>query len=88
MPESDESQVVRRRHLGLKIIAGSAICLILFLGLCQLGFHLDRNIHDGAPSTIDAIGGFGFLLSAIALIIGVVVALVEGIYRIFDKPKP
>ncbi|WP_353070242.1 hypothetical protein RBB75_08990 [Tunturibacter empetritectus] len=80
MSEPTESPVKRfRRNLGLKMVAVGAVGLTLFFGLCQLGFYLGRNVHDGAPSGIDTLGGFGFLLSAILFLVGILVAIVEAI---------
>jgi hypothetical protein len=77
-----------RRITGLKIVAGAAFGLVLSLGLCKVGFYLDRNVHDGAPSTIDAIGGLGFVLSVIALSVGVLITVIEAILNHSQKRKP
>lgn len=68
-----------RRRFGLKMIVIGAVGTMLSLGVCQLGFYLGRNIHDGAPNTLDALGGVGFLLSVGILIFGIVVAIVEAV---------
>ena len=65
------------KSIGLKIMACCATVAVLCLGLCQAGFYLERNIHDGAPSTLDTIGGIGFVLSILGLFVGIVVAIAE-----------
>ncbi|WP_263375679.1 DUF2975 domain-containing protein [Granulicella aggregans] len=65
------------KNIGLKIIACCAAAAVLCLGLCQVGFYLERNIHDGAPGTLDTIGGIGFVLSIIGLFVGIVAAIAE-----------
>jgi hypothetical protein len=84
-PEVDELPTKPRRNTGLKIIVAAVFGLILSLGLCQVGFHLGRNVHDGAPSGIDALGGLGFVLSVIALFIGILVAIIQALSRLAEK---
>ena len=67
------------KSVGLKIIVCSAASTVVCLGLCQAGFYLGRNIHDGGPSTLDTIGGIGFLLSLLGVFVGIFVAIVETI---------
>ena len=89
MPDPNLSPTTRpRRTAGLKIIAIAAGGVILSLGLCKVGFYLDRNTHDGAPSGIDMLGGLAFLLSIFALAVGVLIAILEAIYISSDKRKP
>ena len=64
-------------HLGAKLIACAAIGMILSLGLCRVGFYLDRNIHDGAPGPLETLGGLGLVLCALVLVAGIGVALFE-----------
>jgi hypothetical protein len=77
-----------RRSAGLKIIAIATCGVILSLGLCKVGFYLDRNVHDGAPSGIDMLGGLAFLLSVFALAVGLLMAILEAISNSSDKRKP
>ena len=69
----------KANHVGLKMMAGSAVGILLSWGLCGVGFYLARNIHDGAPPTLDIIGGFVFVASAFGFLVGVVTAIVEAI---------
>jgi len=59
--------------------------LVLSFGLCGVGFYLGRNVHDGAPSGIDALGGLAFLLSVIALAVGILMAIIEAISNSSNK---
>jgi hypothetical protein len=65
------------RGVGLKIIACCAATAMLCVGLCQAGFYLERDIYDGAPGTLDTVGGLGFLLSLIGVFVGLIVAIAE-----------
>jgi hypothetical protein len=88
MSEPDELPATRpRRTTGLKIIAAAVLGLILSFGLCQVGFHLDRDVHDGGPSTIEALGGLGFVLSAVALLVGTLIAVIDVLSNLVDKRK-
>jgi hypothetical protein len=89
MPDTDPSPVFKpRRSIGLKIMVIATCGLVLSFGLCGVGFYLGRNTHDGAPSGIDALGGVAFVLSVIALAVGVLIAILEAIYISSDKRKP
>jgi hypothetical protein len=86
MSEPDESPTTPYwRTIGLKIIVAAVLGLILSFGLCQVGFRLDRNIHDEGPSGIDTLGLLGLALSAIALLVGILVAIIQGLSRLFRK---
>ena len=88
MSEPDEVLAKRpRRTAGLKVIAAAVFGLILFFGLCQVGFHLDRDVHDGGPSTIDALGGLGFALSAVALLVGILIAGIDALSNLVERRK-
>ena len=65
------------RNLGLKLIACSVAGILLSLGLCGLGFYLSRDVHDGAPPTLDILGFFFFLASAFFLCVGIFIAIVD-----------
>jgi hypothetical protein len=89
MLDADRSPVFQpRRRVGLKIMVIATCGLVLSFGLCGVGFYLGRNIHDGAPSGFDILGGLAFLLSVIALAVGVLIAILEAIYISSDKRKP
>jgi hypothetical protein len=47
--------------------------------MCGLGFYLARDIHDGAPPSLDIIGSILFALSVLGLAVGIVTAIVEAI---------
>jgi hypothetical protein len=88
MPDTDPSLVLKpRRSVGLKIMVIATCGLVLSFGLCGVGFYLGRNIHDGAPSGIDILGGLAFLLSVIALAVGILIAITEAISNSSDKRK-
>jgi hypothetical protein len=70
----------------MKMIAASAAGAVLSLGLCQVGFYLERNIHDGAPGWLDTIGGLAFGASILGVLVGILVAIIEAIGKI-GKPK-
>jgi hypothetical protein len=88
MPDPDPSLATRpRRSIGLKIMVIATCGLVLSFGLCGVGFYLGRNIHDGTPSGIDILGGLAFLLSVIALAVGILVAISEAISNSSDNRK-
>ena len=88
MPELNPSLTARRQRItGLKIVVIAAAGVILSLGLCKVGFYLDRNVHGGAPSGIDALGGIAFVLSVIALAGGILIAIIEAISNSLGKRK-
>jgi hypothetical protein len=88
MPDPDPSRVTQTQpSVGLKIVALAAGGIILSLGLCKLGFYLGRNVYDGAPSTIDILGGIAFLLSIFVLAVGVLIAILEAISNRVEKRK-
>lgn len=85
MPDPDPLLITEtRRSVGLKIMVIATCGLVLSFGLCGVGFYLDRNVHDGAPSGIDILGGLAFLLSVLALAVGILMVIVEAI----SKRKP
>ena len=73
------SEEKRANSIGLKVIVGSVVGILLSLGMCGLGFYLARDIHDGAPPSLDILGGFGFVLSLLGLGVGIVIAIVEAL---------
>ena len=74
-----------RRSTGLKIIAVAACGVIVSLGLCKAGFYMSRNVHDGAPPDLAFLGGIGFLLSVVALAVGVLIAIIKPTSNSSDK---
>jgi hypothetical protein len=80
------SEERRPGMMGWKIIVVSAVGAIVSIGLCQVGFYLGRNVHDGAPTWLDTIGGLAFLASILGVFVGIVVATIEAISRL-SKPK-
>ena len=73
------------RTTGLIIIALAVLGLLLSFGLCKVGLHLDRNIQGEGSSTFDTLGLLGLALSAIALLVGILVAIIQGLSRLFRK---
>jgi uncharacterized membrane protein len=89
MPDPLPSPTTKpRRSTGLKIIVFAACAAILSLGLCRVGFYLGRNVHDGAPSGIDTLGGIALLLSVIALAVGILITIIEAISNSSHKREP
>ena len=91
MPEPDTEQTPnakRRRYTGLKIIVGGAAGLILSSGLCRVGFYLDRNVHDGTPSGVDALGFLGLVISVLVLLVGILAAIVDAMRNISHRDQP
>jgi hypothetical protein len=76
------------RSIGLRVIACSAACVLLSLGLCKLGFYLARDIHDGAPPDLDILGGIGFVLSVLGIAVGILIAILETVARRRRDPSP
>jgi hypothetical protein len=60
-------------HAGLKILAGSAVLLLLSLGLCGMG-HLNHSLTT--------LGFGGFLLSVVGIVLGIIVAIIEAIVSV------
>jgi len=75
------------KSIGLRLITISAVCILLAAGLCGLGLRADRFVHDGAPSTFDILGGLGFGLSVVGLVVGVVIGLMEAVITRIRKSK-
>lgn len=78
----------RRKHVGLKTMGLCAAGMLLSLGLCGTGFYLSRNTHDGAPPTLDIIGGFFFVISLGGFFVGVLIAISEAISSASEQNKP
>jgi len=61
--------------------------MLLSLGLCGTGFYLSRNIHDGAPPSLDIIGGILFVISFVGFFVGVIIAISNAITSASGKDK-
>jgi hypothetical protein len=75
------------KSIGLRLMTISAACMLLAAGLCGLGFRADRFVHDGGPSTFDVLGGLGFGLSVVGLVLGVVIGLMEAVIARIRRSK-
>ncbi len=69
--------------LGVKVVIGSAVGLLLALGLCGLG----SATSNGGLAALGIVGAAVFVLSVIGLIIGILIAIVEGIAKLAGKDK-
>ncbi len=72
---------------GVRLLAASAVCLLLAAGLCGIGFRNDRAVHDGAPSTFDVLGGLMVGLAVLSGVIGLVAVIFEVLARVFKVDR-
>jgi hypothetical protein len=77
MFEQFEKQPKEPMWIGPKMLAGGAAGFLLSLGLCGAGSAWGR---DGAGGVIAMCGVAMFFLSALALVVGGIVFLVEFLY--------
>ena len=70
-----------RRTIGLKVIGVSVVGVLLALGLCGI----QSAVSHGNFGFLSTFGAFLFFASVLGLLVGIIIAIVEGIVAVSRK---